>query len=144
MSRDDEFVMDPDVKREIDNALSDGELIGRAMGGAGSEERIPVVEGWLPGEDEWQGKTIITKREAVAHALTKNLAMAFPEIKPMESFLISAVDDLEMLFTSIDGKAREQHMEVLRAMFGAGKTDNEEAMATASLALAGAMERDDD
>lgn len=135
-----DYTIHPDVDRETSEALSDEDIIGRYMGGSGDSERIPIVKSWLPGGDEWQGKTIITKREAVAHALAKNLSQAFPEIRPMEEFIESSVNDLEMLLTSVGGRGREQQMEVLRAMFGAGKLDAEEAQSMAYTALAGQME----
>lgn len=143
MSEKDDFVIDPEIEQEVEEALGDEDIIGRYMGGSG-EERIPLVSDWMPDGDEWQGKTIITKQEAIAHALAKNLSYAFPEVRPMHDFIESSVNDLEMLLTSVQGRAREQQMEVLRAMFGAGKADMEEASTMAMTALAGAQQEDND
>lgn len=140
----DEWSLDPRVEKEIEEALSDEDVVARFMGGSGDEARIPLVRDWLPGGDEWQGKTIISKREAIAHALAKNLHHAFPTIRPMEDFIIDSVNDLEMLLTSVDGRARDQQMEVLRGMFGAGKVDHEEAMTAGMTAIAGEIRKDND
>lgn len=140
----DEFAIDPKVEKEADEALSDSEIIGGYMAGGETGERENLVEKWLPGEDEWQGKTIITKREAKAHALAKNLALAFPVVRPMEEFIESSINDLEMLLTSVEGKSRKEGMEVLRAMFGAGLTENEEARNLAYTAIAGAHDGDNE
>lgn len=137
MSEEKEFELDPRVEKEVDKALSDEDIVGSYMKGGGNEERIPVVRSWLPDSEQWQGKTIITKDEAIAHARAKNLAKAFPEIKPLEEFLESTINDLEMLLTSVEGRSRDQQMEVIRGMFGAGKVDEEEARSRVMTAIAG-------
>lgn len=143
MSEKDTPVIDPAVEKEIDSALADQDIIGGYMGGSG-EERIPIVESYLPNGDEWQGKTIITRQEAIDHALAKNMVEVFPELKPIEGFLINSINDLEMLLTSVEGKSRNEYMEIIRGMFGAGKVENEESISAVHAALAGQMNKEND
>jgi len=139
-----EWVMDDRVEKELDEAISDEDVIGAYItGGSGDEEKLDIIREYMPGGDEWQGKTIITKREAKAHALSKNLAKAFPTIRPMESFIEDSVNDLEMLYTSVNGQSRMDYVNILRALFGKEKVEAEEARSLAYTAIAGARQEDD-
>jgi len=140
----DDFVIDPDLKEDLQSKLSEEQIIGMYGGGVKSEERIPIVEGWFPKDDEWAGKTILNRHQARSLALAKHLPKAFPEISPLEDFINTIIDDYEILLTSVEGVSREQQMRVLQAMFGGGSEEQEEARTAILTALAGKQGEGDD
>lgn len=137
--------LDPDLVDELDDVLSEEEIIGMYGGSGGKEERMPIVENWFPNADEWQGKTAIQPHQAHALALAKHLPEAFEEISGLEAFIHNIINDYEMLLTSVGGQSREQQMNVLRALFGAGTAEESEmAQSFISTLAAGKMEDKDD
>lgn len=137
--------LDPDLKEELSDVLSEEEIVGMYGGAGGKEERMPIVENWFPNADEWQGKTAIQPHQAHALALAKHLPEAFEEISGLEGFIQNIINDYEMLLTSIGGQSREQQKNVLRALFGAGTAqESEMAQSFISSLAAGKMEENND
>lgn len=135
--------IDPKVINELQSVLSEEEIVGMGMREKGSEEKIPLVEGWFPQKEEWSGKTNISLFQAHNIALAKTLSLAFPELKPLEKFIQESLTNYEMLLTSVEGVSREQQMNVLMSMFGGGSKEQTESQTALMTALAGNLGDED-
>ncbi len=136
------FALDEDVKREIESAGGESDLMGAWVTDKQGGDKLPLVENWLPDSHEWQGKTHVNDREARLFAIARNLTHAYPEIRNMEPFISGLFRDLEMYLTSRDGLSREQQMRVLMSMFG-GRIDDDETRGML-MGMLGAGGDDDD
>ena len=137
-----DFAIDPDLKEELDGALSEESIIGMGMAGGKSEEKMPLVKEWFPDENKWEGKTIITANQATQLALAKHLPKAFPEIMPLEGFINDVINDYEMLLTSVEGVSREQQKETLISLFGGSSKTDKEGASHIEIAMGGGEEGD--
>ncbi len=136
------FALDDDVKSEIESAGGESDLMGAWVTDKQGGDKLPLVENWLPDNDEWQGKTVVNDREARLFAIARNLTRAYPEIQSMDPFISGLFRDLEMYLTSRDGLSREQQMRVLMSMFG-GSIDDDETRGML-MGMLGAGNDDDD
>lgn len=121
MSDDDEKIIDPDLKEELENVKTEDPLLTEYTSGGGGDghgESIGFAGQWFPDESEWQGKTNITEGQAKALAMARHLPDVFEELEPLRGFLNDTLDDYEMYRTSIEGLAREQQMKILMSIFG--------------------------
>lgn len=130
------FTLDDEVKEELENVVSEDQLIGSYSSDGNGSEKVPVLQSWLPEGDDWQGKTVVNAKEARVLAMARNITTAFDEVEHMEPFINNLLTDLEQYLTSVDGLSREQQKQVLTAMFG--KTpEKQEAQSMMLGALAG-------
>jgi hypothetical protein len=141
------FALDEDVKAEIEKASAESDLMGSWVTDEQGGDKLPLVEGWMPDNDEWQGKTVVNDREARLFALARALPYAYrDEFQEMDGdmngFVTTLFRNLEMYLTSRDGVAREQQKSVLMAMFG-GKPDDDAAQNFMKGMFAQAGEGDD-
>lgn len=135
--------LDPRVKDEIDNALTEEDIIGMYHGGESGEERIPLIEQFAPDEEEWGGKSYFQPGQPRAITLADNLATAFPVLQPSEEFINAFIEDYEMRLTSLDGVSRDQLMRIFRAMFGAGSEEGMDGENSMRLMLSAGPDNDD-
>jgi len=136
-ANDPEANLDPRVVADASKSLSEEHLIGTYSTDGNNEERLPLVKSWFPQEDEWQGKTHINSFQAKALAVAKHLPDAFNELKPLAPFMENVINDYEMLLTSVEGKSREQQMNVLMSMFGEQMGEESKARSALLSAIAG-------
>lgn len=125
----DGHIIDPELKEELENLPAEDPFVteyGTSLGSnSAQEESISFADKWFPEHDEWQGKTRITPQQARALAAVRALPLVWDELEDLKPFLDRFVTDYEMYLTSIDGLARDQHADILRAMFG-GEAEQEE------------------
>lgn len=138
-----EFKLDEEVQEELQGVMSEEEIIGMYQGGKSSEERVPLIEQFAPGEDEWGGKSIFREGQPREITLANNLAKAFPVLLPSEQFITSFIEEYEMRLTSVDGVARDQLMRIFRGMFGASTGEAGDSPGALQLALSAPPEDDD-
>lgn len=138
----DDITLQDDVKEEIEKADSEDFFVSYGLGQSG-EQKTEFIEKWFPKEDDWKGKTDIGPSQARNLALLRNLHLAFDEIQGLADFLTLTADDYEQYLTSVDGKAREQHVRIMRAMFGAD-TDMENTQGLMNQLLAGHIDDNDE
>jgi len=136
------FALDEDVKEEIEDANGEDSLLGSWTTDGDQSDKLPLVEGWIPDSDSWQGKTKVNQHEARLFALARNLPKAYPEIEEMDGFIDGLFTDLEMYLTSIEGDSRQEQMRVLAAMFGS-QIDEEDTRRAFMTAFAGQQDDDD-
>lgn len=137
------MTLDPRVEEEIQNSLTEEQIIGMYSGGENSEERIPLIEQFAPDEEEWGGKSYFQPGQPRAITLADNLATAFPVLKPSEEFITAFIEDYEMRLTSLEGISRDQLMRIFRAMFGAGSSEEMEGGNSVELMLSAGPEDND-
>lgn len=123
-SSGEEYTIDSDVKEELENVVSEEQIIGTYTSDAQNGQKEQVVSNWFPDSAEWQGKTVVNAREARVLSMARNLPKAFEEIEHMEPFIDELISDLEKYLTSVDGISREQQKSVLMALFGESQTDD--------------------
>lgn len=130
-----EQILDPNLVSELEDIPAEDPFVTEygARGGGEDSKKIDFAQQWFPNEDEWQGKTNISPHQARDLALVRALPKAFPELEPSEKFLHTLVDNYEMYLTSIEGKSREDHVSILRALVGAGTPSDESAGWLASM-----------
>lgn len=138
-----EFAIDPDVKEELENTLTEEEIIGMYTGQGGKEERIPLIEKFAPEEDQWGGKSYFERGQPRAITLADNLSTAFPVLKPSEKFIEEFIEDYEMRLTSLEGISRDQLMRIFTSMFGGSTAGDEEDPNSVSLMLSAGPDDND-
>lgn len=143
-SNNSDWEMDKEVEEELRSKMTEEEIIGMYGSGGSKEERMPLVESWFPNESEWGGKTNFTEKQPELITLAENLPNAFPTLKPVEPLLQSFIDKYEMRLTSIEGVSRDQHMRVLRGLFGGGTQGEGDNPSALQIALSAGNNEDED
>lgn len=139
----DGYNLDPRVKEELDNVDTEEQIIGMYSSQGGQEERIPLIEKFGPGVDEWGGKSFFQPGQPRAVTLADNLAEAFPVLTPQKELIDNVVSDYEMRLTSLDGLSRDQLMKIFMSMFGNSPGENGETPGSIELALSAGPDNDD-
>lgn len=88
--------------------------------GATEDDRMELAREWFSPENEYKADTNFTPKQVYATTLLRNIDGLFEnlELEDTQSWVDSVIDDLEKYAISIDGLARKQEENVLRAMFG--------------------------
>lgn len=129
--QNDEPLIDPEVKEELEEIPGENPMLVEYAGnGDGENDSISFADKWFPGGSEWQGKTDITADQAHALSLVRAMTEYYDELEDLEPFFESLITNYEQYLTSVEGKAREQQVSILRSMFGSGG-DLEEAQRSA-------------
>lgn len=127
--------MDENVENELKDKMSEEEVIGMFTSGGEGEDKMPLVESWMPEGEEWGGKTVFDETQPEMITLAENLPKAFPVIKPMQPLISDFIDKYEMRLTSIEGQARIQQMEVFKSMFGGNSGESGDSQSLFEIAL---------
>lgn len=145
-TEDSGMIVPPELRESIEGKSSEADLFAeyfKSGGDSADSEKITAAEKWLPGEDEWQGKTNIYPNQARCLAIIRHYFQYFDEIDDLEPFVIPMIEDYEMYRTSVEGQARSEHVGIFKAMFG-GHTETEESAANWLQAMTGNIEKGDD
>lgn len=121
--------VDDDLVDELEETPLEDPFIteyGTDHTGEDGEDPIAFAGDWFPGADEWQAKTAITPHQAHALAVVRQLPDLYDELEELEPFLDNLVQDYEMYLTSVGGASREQHVSILRSIFGGDAEEMEE------------------
>lgn len=140
----DDEVMDATegVKNEI------AELVGGfSKEGKDSGDELGLYEDWMPGKDDYQGKTHITHHQAHALAAVRQLPDVYEmlgiHVEGFRKFIIGLIEDYEQYATSIEGESREQQMKVLMAKAGVHAEGEEATRAMWARMLNGTGDEDE-
>ena len=146
MTNENGEVIPPEIEEEIENALSEEEIIGSYSNSSGDNgERLSIIREWLPGGDSHKGKTNISIHQARAIALAGNITTVFDEM-PDEyaEYIDEVIDDYLQLLTSVDGVSREQQIHVLASMVGSGEKEEQETESAVRAAISATKEDNND
>ena len=88
--------------------------------GASADERMKLVNEWFTAENDYRADTNITPSQVYAMTMLRNIDSLFPnlELEDTQSWIDDIIDDIERYVLSVDGFARKQEENVLRALFG--------------------------
>lgn len=86
----------------------------------GGGDRLRLAREWFTEENDYRADTNITPQQVYALTMLRNLDKLYPqiELEDTQSWVDGVVEDLERYVLSIDGFARRQEENVLRALFG--------------------------
>lgn len=138
-----EKVIQDEVREELEQIGSEDLLVEYGNSGGDDNQKTRFVEKWFPSGKEWQGKTNIEPHQARALSLVRHLDDYFEEIDELGDFLREVVTDYEMYRTSVNGESREQHVAIMRAMFGADTAEEQTNRAMRSFLANGSEDKDD-
>lgn len=91
----------------------------------GANEAIDAVEAWMPDTDEMKDETNIDASQVKGLAAARTLPKFFPELTPIQDAIDDQLDDYEKYAISQDGKGREEQVDVLRGVFGRGRSNDQ-------------------
>lgn len=146
---------DEDVPEQIEEQVSDPADVndslkelqfGHVANGSGGQDRtvVDTMDNWFPGEDEWSGKTTLQNMDqAVAFGVVSEMAEHFDWMKDCgygDDELDTLLRDLKMLFTSVQGEARKDHVDVLRGLMESNRVERD----TVGKLMSGFSAGDDD
>lgn len=103
------------------------ELDGSKKGG--DDDRMGLAREWFTEENDYRADTNITPQQVYAMTMLRNVDDMFPELEldDTQSWIDNVLDDIERYVLSIEGFARRQEENILRAMFGdTGELDPQE------------------
>lgn len=126
--------IDPELAQELQETKNE-ELLTEYGTPRGGEiaEKLNFLSDWAPQQAEWEGKTTISPRQARNMAAALYLPEIYPELDDrLDGWYKDLLNSYMMLLTSIEGTARDQHVNVMRAMFG-GDTQADEEIKSAML-----------
>ena len=85
-----------------------------------TDERMQLVNEWFTAENDYRADTNITPSQVYAMTMLRNIDTLFPnlELDETQSWVNDIVNDIERYVLSVDGFARKQEENVLRALFG--------------------------
>ena len=83
-------------------------------------DKLQLVQEWFTDENDYRADTNVTPRQVYALTLMRNIDGMFPEtdLSETQSWVDQIADDFERYVVSIEGFARKQEENILRAMFG--------------------------
>ena len=110
------------------DATDDDEDIAETFLQSGGPGRDEMAADYLPGEDEWIGKTHLDDGDPAAIAALRNLDAMFPEVEDLQPLVDSVLDQLFRGRTSVNGMSREEYKNILEGMYG-GKSGDEQGTA---------------
>jgi len=129
-------VIDPQVKQEVEETKPEDPFFTEyATGNSGDSEQIDVTKDWI-GDDNgenWKPKTLISAEQIIAFSQARMLSDAFEELEGIEEILDNTVGNLEQYAVSREGIAREQQVEVLKAMHSGEMGENNARDALANI-----------
>lgn len=84
------------------------------------DDRMGLAKEWFTEENDYRADTNITPQQVYAMTMLRNIDEMFPELELEEtqSWVDDVLDDVERYVLSIEGFARRQEENILRAMFG--------------------------
>jgi hypothetical protein len=122
---------DPDeVFSEIDELKFGFENAGNGhQRSGGAENAVQVLDQWLPDGDEWPGKTDIVDREqSHARATIRKFPQFFPFLEDVgfdERFFQEYVELIDQYDTSVGGRARKDHVDVLSSNISESRREDD-------------------
>lgn len=139
-------VIDPALVEELEETPAEDPFLVEYMTGSGgkSQESLKFIEKWFPDKDAWEGKTRIRAHQAHSLAAVRQITKVFDEVEHLEPFLEDMVNTYEQYLTSIEGQSRQEHVEILRTLFGGPETDKAESQSALMSAFAANLEQDED
>lgn len=126
MTDDTRIKLADDVKAETDGDAVHSEtddLVGTLTNEQPAEgDELGLYEDWMPGAEQYQGKTHIAQHQAHALAAVRQLPKVYEMlgiyVDGFDQFIQGLVENYEQYATSIEGESREQQMRVLMAKAG--------------------------
>lgn len=88
--------------------------------------KMELLGRYLPEQNDYAAKTVLAKQHPEIIAAVENLTEMFPEIEHMEDTILSFVYKYEKRKTSVNGRSREEFLDILTAMSGGSRSDIEE------------------
>ena len=85
--------------------------------------RDEMASDYLPGDDEWLGKTNLDTGDPAAIAALRNFAEIYPEVDDLQPLIDGALDELLIGRTSVGGVSRQEYKDILEGMYG-GKSED--------------------
>jgi len=98
-------------------------------------DREGMANDYLPGQDDWVAKSVLDLNDPQAVAALQHFDVMFPEVEDMQPMIDGVIDEFLKGQTSVEGAARKEYGDILRAMFGG--TMDEQTQRWASLLGAG-------
>lgn len=88
--------------------------------------KLDLISDYLPEKDDYKAKTVLAETHPETIAAIENLTEMYPEIEHLEDMLINFVHNFEKRQISVNGRSREEFLDILTAMSGGSRSSFEE------------------
>jgi hypothetical protein len=88
--------------------------------------KIDLVSDYLPRKEDYAAKTVLAETHPETMAAIENLTEMYPEIDHLEQMIVRFVSKFEKRQISVNGRSREEFLDILTAMSGGSARDLEE------------------
>jgi len=115
---------DPIDKDEINDEESD--LVFGYENSGQDTSKLDIIQDYLPEQNDYPAKTVLSEQHPEIIAAIENLTEMYPEIEHMEDMLMDFVAKFEKRQISVNGRSREEFLDILAGLSGGKRSDLEE------------------
>lgn len=88
--------------------------------------KLDLIQDYLPEKEDYPAKTVLSQEHPEIIAAIENLTEMYPEIEHLEEMLMQFVASFEKRQISVQGRSRQEFLDILAGLSGGKATDLEQ------------------
>lgn len=95
-----------------------------ARGGRADKSKNEMLDGYLPGDEDWVAKTVLDLDDPATIAALLQFGEIYPEVEEVQPIIDSFVHDFVRGKTSIGGASRQEYKAIFESVYGGGADED--------------------
>lgn len=88
--------------------------------------KTQLISDYLPEQNDWPAKTVLAEEHPEIIAGIEQLTDLYPEVEHLERTIFEFVAQFEKRRTSINGRSRQEFLDILAGMAGGKRSDSDD------------------